>query len=124
MDAFSASTIDAAKTLQAIDAVARKLENDGLTFSAEPTSYNGVAQPSAFGLPELGERFRPTKRIHNYLLRYDHVFGSFRHRVRRMVEIGVQTDSSVRMWRDYFPNAEIIGIDIDPECQRFESDRI
>jgi hypothetical protein len=28
------------------------------------------------------------------------------------------------MWRDYFSNAEIVGIDIDPECQRFESDRI
>jgi hypothetical protein len=41
-----------------------------------------------------------------------------------MVEIGVQTDASVQMWQEYFPNAEILGIDIDPDCKRFESDRI
>jgi len=28
------------------------------------------------------------------------------------------------MWRDYFPNAEIIGIDINPACQQFNGDKI
>src|ERR1700722_19672879 len=66
---------DAKQTLQAADAMAQKLGEDGLKFATEPTIYNGVKQKSAFGLPELGEKFRPTKRMHNYLLRYDHVFG-------------------------------------------------
>jgi hypothetical protein len=41
-----------------------------------------------------------------------------------MVEIGVQTAASVQMWRDFFPNAQIIGVDIDEECRAFEGDRI
>jgi len=103
---------------------AAKFAEEGLVFGTTPTVYNGIDQPSHFGLPELGEKHRPTKRMHNYLPRYDHVFGAIRHNVKRMVEIGVQTDASIAMWRDYFPNAEIIGIDIDPECKRFESDRV
>jgi hypothetical protein len=104
------------------DTVAHALRDGGFKFDQNPDP----ADPSqkSFGLQELGEQYLPTKRLHNYLLRYDHVFGPTRHDVKRMVEIGVQTDTSVRMWRDYFPNAEMVGIDIDPECKRFESDRI
>ena len=28
------------------------------------------------------------------------------------------------MWREYFPNSNIYGIDIDPRCKQFQSDRI
>lgn len=41
-----------------------------------------------------------------------------------MLEIGVQTGASVRMWADYFPNAQIVGIDINPQCAQFASRRI
>jgi hypothetical protein len=112
----------AEQALQDANEAAAKLADAGLTFDATPAAHNG--KPSGFGLPELGEKFRPTKRMQNYLVRYDHVFGAIRHSVKRMVEIGVQTDASVKMWRDYFPNAEIIGIDIDQECRQFEGDRI
>ncbi len=107
-----------ANTIAAADA----LKAQGFKFDGEPARTDTAGY--SFGLQALGERYSPSKRLHNYLLRYDHVFGGTRHDVKRMVEIGVQTDTSVRMWRDYFPNAEIIGIDIDPECKRFESDRI
>ena len=103
---------------------AAKLADGGFVFDATPTVYNGIDQPSDFGLPELGEKFHPTKRMLNYLMRYDHVFGPVRHKVKRMVEIGVQSNASVAMWQEYFPNAEIIGIDIDPECKQFESGRV
>ena len=114
----------ARQALMETNQAAARLADSGLIFDTTPTVYNGIDQPSDFGLPELGEKFRPTKRRHNYLIRYDHVFGAARHRVKRMVEIGVQSNASTEMWREYFPNAEIIGIDIDPECKRFESDRI
>lgn len=34
-------------------------------------------------------------------------------KVKRVLEIGVYNGASLRMWRDFFPGAEIYGIDID-----------
>jgi hypothetical protein len=75
-------------------------------------------------LIRIGNIHKPTKIPHNYLPRYAHVFDAIRHDVRVMVEIGVQTDVSVKTWKDYFPNAHIIGLDIDPECSKFAEDRV
>ena len=41
-----------------------------------------------------------------------------------MLEIGVQTQKSVRMWEEFFPNAVVHGLDIDPKCKQFESGRV
>lgn len=30
----------------------------------------------------------------------------------RLLEIGIRDGSSLRMWREYYPNAEIVGIDV------------
>lgn len=49
-----------------------------------------------------------------------------RHAEERLtlVEIGVKGGASLRMWKSYFPNAEVIGVDIDPSCETFAEDRI
>jgi cephalosporin hydroxylase len=31
---------------------------------------------------------------------------------KRLLEIGIQTGNSLRMWADYFPDTEIVGLDI------------
>lgn len=72
----------------------------------------------------IPESNRASKQHHNYLPLYHRHFQDVRLEVRKVLEIGVQTDHSVNMWQDYFPNAEIHGIDIDPECKKFERDRI
>ena len=42
-----------------------------------------------------------------------------------VVEIGVYSGGSLRMWRDYFGGqATIYGVDIQEECRRFEDERI
>ena len=46
-----------------------------------------------------------------------------RDTAKKVMEIGVETDRSIRMWEEYFPNAEIIGIDISEQCREFEGDR-
>jgi hypothetical protein len=51
---------------------------------------------------------------HNYYnLIYDTLFKDKKTEVTKIVEIGVYTGESLRLWRDYFTNAEIIGVDID-----------
>jgi hypothetical protein len=65
----------------------------------------------------------PTKRQHNYLAYYWMHCRDIRFDVRNVLEIGVETDHSIRMWEEFFPNATIYGVDIDPSCRRFEGDR-
>ncbi len=75
-------------------------------------------------LEELGEKYGATKRYHDYLKHYWTHFRETRESVRNVFEIGVQTDRSVRMWREFFPNAVIHGLDIDPGCKAYEQERI
>ena len=75
---------------------------------------------------------------HNYSDFYELIFSSRRSSVESLLECGIGTPNtefpssmgeeanpgaSLRVWRDYFPNAEVTGIDIDPEVM-FSEDRI
>jgi len=82
-------------------------------------------------LHKLGLKYRTDKvdEIHtthymSYCDIYDRYFYNIRHNVKKFVEIGVKDGCSLRMWQEYFPNATIYGVDIDPRCKRFEEDRI
>ena len=48
----------------------------------------------------------------------------FRDQPLKVLEIGVYQGASLLTWRDYFPNAEIVGVDVLVNCLQFESDRI
>jgi hypothetical protein len=42
-----------------------------------------------------------------------------------VLEIGVSHGGSLQIWKEYFgPQAEIMGIDIDPRCKEYEEDQI
>ena len=68
-------------------------------------------------LEELGDKHRPTKRTAGYLPYYWRHFRDLREDVRNVLEIGVQSGRSLRMWEEFFPNATIYGLDIDPACR-------
>jgi hypothetical protein len=56
---------------------------------------------------------------------YDRHFSRFRSKPITLVEIGVFKGGSLQMWKHYFgPSAQIYGIDVNPECKKFEEDRI
>lgn len=58
---------------------------------------------------------------HHYIPIYDRYFARFRGQPVRMLEIGVSRVGSLQMWRKYFgPEAVIFGVDIDPDCARFD----
>lgn len=78
--------------------------------------------------------------VHNYAPFYDFLFAPKRLRVKNLLECGIgsvrdidgamqwasdkyKPGASLRMWRDYFPNAEIVGLDYD-EKSLFCEDRI
>jgi hypothetical protein len=75
-------------------------------------------------LHQLGFKHFPSKIQHNYLPLMDNHFSLLRESAKNVLEIGVQTERSVKMWKEYFPNAIIYGIDIDSKCKDFEEDRI
>ncbi|HLJ96161.1 MAG TPA: hypothetical protein VKU02_23495 [Gemmataceae bacterium] len=89
----------------------------------EPSPYlSWVAVPNP--LTVLGEKYEPTKRYHNYLPYYWLHFRDIREQVRTVLEIGVETERSVQMWEEFFPNAIVYGLDINPKCQCVESGRV
>lgn len=40
--------------------------------------------------------------------------------VKKVLEIGIYSGASLRMWKEFFPGAEIYGIDIDPKTLIYE----
>ena len=74
-------------------------------------------------LEALGNIHHPSKISHDYLRRYWRHFQEIRMSARKVVEVGVQTARSIEMWEEFFPNAIILGIDIDPACADFSGGR-
>lgn len=61
---------------------------------------------------------------HSYIESYEYLFDDIRHSNIKLLEIGVLYGSSIKMWRDYFTNGEIYGMDILEKCKKYEEDRI
>lgn len=77
-------------------------------------------------LDAIGIRFRTDKCSldHNYLAKYAFFLERFRHKPMRLLELGVFYGSSLRMWQEYFPLAEIFGVDIMENCAQYADTRI
>ena len=75
-------------------------------------------------LEELGRTHGPSKLPGDYLRRYAPLLEPIRLVVTNVLEVGVEDGHSLRMWRDYFPNATINGVDVDPRARSHEGDRI
>jgi Tetratricopeptide repeat len=59
-----------------------------------------------------------------YLNSYEDLLRPLRHENFTLLEIGVFDGASLRMWKNYFPNASIVGIDVNPQCVKYSEDRI
>ena len=77
-------------------------------------------------LDELGLRFGTDKSspFHNYLNFYESFMAPLREAPITLLEIGVFRGASLATWREYFPNAKIVGVDIQPTAKQFETDRV
>jgi SAM-dependent methyltransferase len=60
----------------------------------------------------------------HYFPVYEKHFGPIRNKPIKILEIGVLNGGSLEMWRYYFPEATIVGIDIDSNCKQHEQEGI
>lgn len=65
-----------------------------------------------------------SEHAHEYTGLYHDIFGEDRDDVLLVLEVGVCKGCSLRMWRDYFPKAEIVGLDVDVNYQVNGEERI
>jgi hypothetical protein len=59
----------------------------------------------------------------DYIPIYDRYLSPLRDKSINLLEIGVQLGISLRLWEEYFPKANIIGLDINPKCAKYEGGR-
>ena len=56
---------------------------------------------------------------------YDRHFSKYRDKEIVVLEIGVFQGGSLQMWKNYFgPKAKIYGVDINPDCKKFQEENI
>ena len=60
----------------------------------------------------------------HYFPIYEKHFGPIRNKPIKILEIGILNGGSLEMWRYYFPEATIVGIDINPVCKEHEQEGI
>lgn len=74
-------------------------------------------------LNDIGLKYDADKssRFHHYLEFYQKQLPD-RDFSGRLLEIGIMDGASMKMWREYYPNAEIVGIDIFDKQHLYSSD--
>lgn len=64
-------------------------------------------------LEEIVDNLRTDKNtIHSYLPLYQRLLFSKKETAKNILEVGIQSGGSIKLWSDFFTNANIYGIDI------------
>lgn len=69
---------------------------------------------------EISQIFDNAHNIHK-LRHYLGVYQSAMTQTERLLEIGVDRGGSLQMWRNYLPEATIVGLDISPKAAQYDS---
>jgi len=85
-----------------------------IVFTQTDTSTVNSDSTHRESLVDMCSRY-PTDKCpfaHGFVEIYDRIFASERDSMKRFFEIGILNGVSHLMWREYFPNAKIFGIDV------------
>jgi hypothetical protein len=75
-------------------------------------------------LLELMRKHETDKAQHRFDLPYAFFFeDQRRHQVKHVLELGVKKGASLLVWEEYFPQARIFGVDVEPKYVRHSSER-
>ena len=64
-------------------------------------------------LLKIGKKYPSSKNRFGFIEIYEKYFNEVKNEKLNILEIGIDKGDSLRIWRDYFPNAKICGLDID-----------
>ena len=63
-------------------------------------------------MKNIFDKYNTDKKTHGYIEIYADNFEKYRNSVKTFLEIGVHEGESLKAWRDYFPNAHIVGAEM------------
>jgi SAM-dependent methyltransferase len=73
----------------------------------------------------LTNQHRTIHKWKHYFPAYEAHFSRYINRPMLFLEIGCGSGGSAQMWKRYFgPHAQIVGLDINPDCRAYEEDQI
>jgi SAM-dependent methyltransferase len=72
---------------------------------------------------DLG-RYDTDKVPNGYLRIYDRIFEPLIDRPVKLLELGVRSGGSLRLWRDYFPRGIVAGLDVEPLANAQDEERL
>ena len=64
-------------------------------------------------LISIGKKYPSSKNKFGFIQIYEKYFFDFKDKELNLLEIGIDKGDSLRIWRDYFTNAKICGLDIE-----------
>jgi len=62
----------------------------------------------------------PTEGHHGPRLHFTTIYEKYMEKPKSILEIGVLDGKSLKMWKEYFPDAKVYGIDLHPKCTSSE----
>jgi len=74
-------------------------------------------------LKKLAKKYT-TNKLPFYWPIYEKEFFRRREDIKTLLEIGIEGGGSLKIWKNYFPNALIHGVDIQKKCMKEEAKRI
>ena len=66
-------------------------------------------------LKEIGKKYPTNKNDYGFLDIYEKYFEPLREKKLNILEIGVDKGDSLRLWKEYFFNSKICGLDIEKD---------
>jgi cephalosporin hydroxylase len=58
--------------------------------------------------------------VHSYLPVYEVLLKNKKNTCKNVIEVGIKDGGSIKLWHDYFPNAQIYGCDIENETTMWD----
>lgn len=61
-----------------------------------------------------------SSQCHNYCVKYEKYLSFKRDESIKILEIGIFNGSSLEMWKSFYPNSYVVGVDINSRCSVYE----
>lgn len=89
------------------------LHNPNISYNRIPNNHTlkGIYEKNKEIHKDSGGGDKGT--VHNYIPYYEELLRPYKYLHLNILEIGVYRGESIKMWKEYFPNSNIYGIDID-----------